>query len=218
VSSNGQGLKKELKGLAARNACTQTGDNARRRRFKLARDVKAVEVRLDRELHISELKPTCNEWFSRSQPFLDSGEAFEDHLASFLAELGKVRTPTGEGETLNKALEAVSKLPISELPVIPGMPDAPESWRTLAALHRELRRLSTKKNKSYFLSYRDAAKAFLGLSPQKAHNITQAFARLGVIKIVRKGQPRLNGGKAAEFRYLLPEPESAEEDDDEIPV
>jgi len=27
-----------------------------------------------------------------------------------------------------------------------------------------------------------------------------------VVKIVRKGQARLNGGKTAEFRYLLPQP------------
>jgi hypothetical protein len=87
------------------------------------------------------------------------------------------------------------------LPVTPGIPEAPESWRRLAALHRELSRLSEKR--TYFLSYRDAAKVYEGLSHQAAHTITFALARLGVIRIVRKGQARLNGGKAAEFQYLL---------------
>jgi len=125
--------------------------------------------------------------------------------------------PTGEGDTLRKALEAASKLPAPELPLIPGMPNAPEPWRRLAALHRELSRLSA--NGKYFLSYRDAAKAYDGLSPQSAHNIILALAQLGVIKIVRKGKAGLNSGKAAEFRYLLAESESAsaQEGDDEIP-
>jgi len=55
------------------------------------------------------------------------------------------------------------------------------------------------------------------LSYQAAYSITLALARLGVIKIVCKGKARLNGGKAAEFRYLLPESESADQGDDEIP-
>jgi hypothetical protein len=110
--------------------------------------------------------------------------------------------PTGEGDTLNKALEAVSKLSSSELAKIPGYEDAPEHWRRLAGLHRELFRLC--RGKTYFLSYRDAAKVFPGLSHQLAYTITLALDRLGVIKIVSKGKALPTGGKAAEFRYLLP--------------
>jgi len=55
----------------------------------------------------------------------------------------------------------------------------------------------------YFLSYRDAAKVYDGLSHQEAHTITFALARLGVIKIESKGKAGLNGREAAEFRYLL---------------
>jgi hypothetical protein len=80
----------------------------------------------------------------------------ENHFAKFLAELTKVRVPTGEGDTLNKALGAVLKLSLSQLPLIPDYADAPESWRRSAGLHRELSRLSA--NGTYFLSYRDAAK------------------------------------------------------------
>src|SRR5262249_16640327 len=217
--SNGQGLdgetEKALKGLAARNACTER-NTARKRRFKLLRDLRAVEKGSGRMLEIAALMPAFDEWHRLSQPVLDPAKTPDDYLAAFVAELGKVRVPTGEGETLKKALEAVSKLALSQLPVIPGMPDAPESWRRIAALHRELRRLCA--NGTYFLSYRDAAKAYDGLSHQAAHTITFALARVGVVKIVRKGQTRLNGGKAAEFRYLLAQADGPDDEDDEIPV
>jgi hypothetical protein len=205
--SKGQGLdgelEKELKELAARNACTRAGDRAGKRRFKFARGVRAVEKRLGRELTTGERLLAFTEWHRVSQRFVDSDD---DHLAAFLAELGKVRVPTGEGDTFNKARESVSKLADSELPVIPGIPDARESWRRIAALHRELSRLSG--GNTYFLSCRDAAKAYPGLSHQTAYNINLALAQLDVIKIVRKGQARLDGGKAAEFRYLLPQTEN----------
>jgi hypothetical protein len=124
--SEGQGLNvelgKELQGLAACNACTRSGDRAESKRFKLARDVRAVEVRLGRQLDINEVTLICSAWFNCSQPFLEQGDTFEDHLAAFLAELGKVRFPTGEGATLTEAVENVSKLSFSELPEIPGIP------------------------------------------------------------------------------------------------
>jgi len=56
--SNGQGLdrelEKELRGLAARNACTER-NTARTRRFKLLRDLKAVEKRIGQNLSNAEL-------------------------------------------------------------------------------------------------------------------------------------------------------------------
>jgi len=94
------------------------------------------------------------------------------------------------------------------------MPEAPESWRRLTALHRELSRLCA--NGKHFLSYRDAAKAYEGMNHRAAYTITLALAQLGVIKIVCKGKARSSGGKAAEFRYLLLESESASAED-EIP-
>jgi hypothetical protein len=205
--SNGQGPEKALEALGARNACTAR-NTARRRLWTLVRDLKAVEKGTGRELPITARMVAFDEWYRLSQPFLDPEKTRDDYLAEFLAGLGKVRVPTGQGDTLNKALEAVAKYSLSELPVIPGMPDAPESWRKLAALHRELFRLCGSK--TYFLSYRDAAKAQDGLNHQTAYNITFALARLGVIKVVRKGQARANGGKAAEFRYLLSESRKGE--------
>jgi hypothetical protein len=215
--SKGQGLdkelEKELKDLSERNACTRAGDTAGRKRFKLARDVRAVEKRIGRELTISELMPVFDGWHRLSLPLLNSAKTRDDYLAAFLAELFKVRVPTGEGDTLDKALKAFAKLSVSELPVIPGIPNAPESWRRIATLHRELSRLCV--NGTYFLSYRDAAKAYDGLSHQTAHTITLALARLGIIKIVRKGKACLNGGKAAAFRYLLPQIENPSEEQDD---
>lgn len=78
----------------------------------------------------------------------------------------------------------------------------------VAALHRELSRLCA--GKTYFLSCRDTAKVFPGLSHQTAYNINLALAQLGVIKIVSAGDPRPNGGKATEFRYLLSQSENGD--------
>jgi hypothetical protein len=202
--SDGQGLQEELKGLAARNACTAR-NTARTRRWKLVRDLRAAEERIGRKLSNIELMLAFNEWHRLSQPFLDPTKTRDDYLAAFLAELGKVRVPTGEGDTLNKALEAVSKLSPSELPMIPGMPDTPESLRRVAALHREMSRLC--EGKTYFLGCRDAAKASPGLSHQTAYNINLALAQLGLIEIVRVGDAHPNG-KASRFRYLLAQTEN----------
>jgi CHC2 zinc finger len=151
---NGQGLEKELEGLAARNAYTQR-NTAKDGLWQFARDLRAVEKRFGK-LSNRELMLAFDEWHRLSQPFLDPQKTRDDYLAAFLAKPAKVRIPTGEGDTFNKALEAVSKLSVSELPAIPGAPDAPEGWRRVAALHRELSRLAA--NGTYFLSYRDAAK------------------------------------------------------------
>ncbi len=202
--SNGQGLEKELEGIAATNACTERG-TARKRRWQLARDLRALEKRLCRKLSPSELMRAFNEWFRLSQAFLDPAKTRDSYLAAFLAELSKVRVPTGEGETIKNALEYVSTLPASELPVIPRVADAPESWRRVAALHRELCHRSA--NKTYYLSCRDAAKAWHGLSKSSAANINRALAQLAVIEIVRIGDARPNG-KASSFRYLLRQTEN----------
>jgi hypothetical protein len=218
--SEGQGLdkelEKELKGLAARDACSRAGDKADKKSFEVARGVQASEKRMGRRLTTAERLLAFGEWYRLSERFLDPAKTRDDYLTDFLAQIAKVRVPTGQGETKQKALEAVSKLAPSELPMIPQMPNAPEGWRRVLAYHRELSRLSG--GNKYFLSYRDAAKVYSGLTPPKAYNITLALVTVGLIEIVHKGKAGLNSRKAAEFRYLLPEPESAEEDDDKIPV
>jgi hypothetical protein len=201
--SNRQGLDKELeeelKDLATRYACTQCNNGARKSLFEIARGVRAIEKKTGRKLTTDELMVAFNEWHRVSGRWLDPEE---DHLASFLAGLGKVRVPMGEGDSLNKALEAVTKLSVSELPAIPGVTNARESWRRIAALHREMSCRSA--NNTYFLSYRDAARVLPGLSHQTAYSITLSLGWLGVIEIVSKGDTR-PGGKASTFRCLLPQ-------------
>ena len=198
--SNGQEVEQALKACAARNACKQRGGE-KKAVWQLARDFVAVQKRSGRKLSNSDSVLALYEWHRLSLPFLDPGKTFEDYLTAFLAKPAKVRIPTGEGDTLNKALEAVAKLSDSELPVIPGIPDAPERLRRVGALHRELSRLCG--GKKYFLTCRDAAKACPGLSHQKPYNINLALAQLGVIEVVRAGDAH-PGGRASYYRYLLP--------------
>jgi hypothetical protein len=204
--SNGQTLAAKqqqfLESLAVNNACARAGDNADRKRFKLARYIWTIEKTTGRQLNADELSVAFTKWHQVSEPFLDPAKTRDDHWIAFLAELEKARVPIGEG-ALEKALDNVSKLSLDQLPVIPGYGNAPEKCRRLAGLHRELHRLSP--NGTHFLSYRDAAKAHEGLSHQEAHTITLALRRAGVIEIINKGEAGLNSGKAAEFRYLLPE-------------
>jgi hypothetical protein len=201
--SNGQGLQKALKELGARNACNER-ITAKKALWQLARDVRALEKQVSRKLSNSELMRVFDEWHRLSQPFLDPAKARDDYLEAFLAKPAKVRIPTGQGDTLDKALKTVAKLSPDELPVIPEIPHASERLRRVAALHRELSGLC--EGKTYFLSCRDTAKLFPGLSHQAAYNINLALARLGVIKIVRAGDSR-PGGKASQFRYLLSQTE-----------
>jgi hypothetical protein len=213
--SEGQACReKALKILATHNACTKP-DSARPRLWQLVRDLRAAEKRLNRELQVAEMMIAFDEWHRRSQPFLDPAHTRDDYLPTFLAAFRKVRVPTGEGETNKKALEAVSQLPASKLPIIPGMPDAPESLRRVAALHREMSRICG--GNTYFLSCRDAAKAVPGLSYQAACDINGALERLRVVKIVRLGDSRPNG-KASEFRYLLSQSEDGAEEHSEIEI
>jgi CHC2 zinc finger len=200
--SNGQGIEKELRDLAVRNACTRAGDRAERKRFKLARDVRGFEVELGRKLDTPEL--VLYEWHRLSQPFLNPVGTRDDHLIAFFAELAKVREPTSEDDKLQKALENVSKLLPDQLPTLPSVPEKfREKYRRLAALHREMSRLC--EGKIYFLSYRDAAKVCDDLVHQEAHTITYGLVTLGMIEIVSKGKAGLNSRKASEFRYLLSE-------------
>jgi hypothetical protein len=211
VSSNGQGLETELRALAEQNCCTVPGSGAKKR-FDLLRGLKAVEERIGRKLTNAEVTLALDEWYRLSRPVLDPAETREHHLLSGLAELRKVRVPAGR-EAITQALEAVLKLAASQLRIIPGMPNAPQSLRRVAALHHELSRRSTEKDKRYFLGCRDAAKAHPGLSKSEAAIINHALVELGVIHIVRPGE-QVPGGRASEFRYLLSQSENGAEEDD----
>jgi CHC2 zinc finger len=197
--SNGQGLQKALKELGARNACNKR-ITVKKRLWQLARDLRALEKQIGRKLSNSELMLVFDEWHRLSQPFLDPAKTRDDYLEAFLAKPAKVRIPTGEGDTLNRALETVAKLSPDELPVIPEIPHASERLRRVTALHRELSRLCG--GKTYFLTCRDTAKVFPSLRHQAAWKINDALAQLGVVEVVRAGDPH-PGGRASQFRYLL---------------
>jgi hypothetical protein len=169
------------------------------------RDLKAVQKQIGRRLQIAELTIAFDEWHRLSLCFLDPAKTSEYYEAKFFSEFSKVRFATGDG-TLMAALENVAKLSPDQLPEILGKPNASESWRRLAALHRELSGLRGKP--THFLAYRDAARVFDGMSHQEAHAITGALETLGVIKIVSKGKAGLNSREAAEFRYLLSQSEN----------
>jgi CHC2-type zinc finger protein len=68
--SKGQGLEKELKDLAARNACTERS-TARKRRWQLLRDLRAVQERIARKLTTVELVQVFDEWYRASLPLRD---------------------------------------------------------------------------------------------------------------------------------------------------
>ena len=208
-------LRTELKALAARNACTGC-TRPEQTSWQLARDLKAVAKRIGRKLSVIELMITFDEWHQLSLPLLDAGKTRDRYWMEFLAQLQKVRVPTGEG-TIAEALEYVSKLTEPELPILPGYGNA-SAPRKLIALHRELSRRSTKKDRVYFLSYRDAAKVCDGLSHQEAHTITFALASVGVIEIVSNGKSGLNSREAAEFRYLLPDSENGAQEGGGLPI
>jgi hypothetical protein len=197
--------------MLAAHAC-EKHKTARKSLWQLERNVRRVEKEVGRELDISELMIAFNEWHRLAESSLDPAKTRDDYLIEFLDALRKVRVATGEGETIKKAIEAVSKLSPAALPTIPGMPEAPERCRRVLALHRELHRLCN--GNAYFLSSRDTAKVLPGLRHQQASEINDALQRLGAIEHVRRGDQRPNG-KAAYYRYLLPEIQSYRDEDDE---
>ena len=154
--SNGQALEEELKGLAGRNATEQS--TARKRRWQLARDVRAVEKRSGRPLRNGELMQVLNEWHRLSQPFLDPQKTRDDYLAAFLAGLRKVQACRQAKATRStKRVKPFRNCRARNCRSYPGCRNAPERWRRLAALHREL--FQRTGGNTYFLTCRDTAKA-----------------------------------------------------------
>jgi hypothetical protein len=176
-----------------------TAKHCSHKAIQIVTDLKAVQKQIGRKLKAAELETAFDEWYRLSLKLLDPAKTRDCYEAKFLSEFAKVRFATGEGR-LATALENVAKLSASQLPIIPSKPNAPESWRRLTALHYELACLRAKP--TYFLSYRDAARVFDGMTRQQAFDITGALFTLGVIDFVSKGKAGLNSGKATEFRNL----------------
>jgi len=68
--SVGHDDEKALKMLAGCNAC-KAQNTARKRLWQLARDLSALETKVNRELEVAEIIVAAGEWYRLSQPFLD---------------------------------------------------------------------------------------------------------------------------------------------------
>jgi hypothetical protein len=89
------------KELAHQNA-VGSDDEDEDHRWQLARDARAVELAIEGELTIAESTLMLDQWCRCS--ILDSRKR-DDYLAAFLIEVRKVRVATGEGDTVNKAVD-----------------------------------------------------------------------------------------------------------------
>lgn len=183
-----------LQDLGRGCACYQR-DTAREKRWKLWGDLKAIEKRLNRKLDIRECLIAFEAWHTVSGQFLDPAKTKEDYLARFLGERRKRRVATGEGDTLANALLRIEMLP---LPQIPKLPNAPLTWRRVAALHREMARAT---GGDYFLGCRDAIKAAGLRSADQGRIINDALFACGLTQLKRAGRG-VPGGEASTWKYL----------------
>lgn len=186
----------EILALAAARFAAKAHNTARPERWKLLRELKAIEKRAGRTLTISERLIVFDAWRQASLPFLDPEKTRGDYLARFLAEQSKVRVATGDGDLVETALRRINALP---LPEIPGLLDAEESWRRVLAMHREMARQTGCT--VYFLGSRDSARAAGLESRNQANTINHALVSCGAIRLVRVGD-QFKGGKASEWEYL----------------
>jgi hypothetical protein len=187
--------------IAKSLACREKG-KGHRAQFQLARYVRRFEMETGRPLDNDELRAVHRRWFSASTAL--PAEATEaEAFGEFIDRLRKVRIlPGTTGDTLRLAKQRARALP---LPEIPGFTDAPDSMRKIAALHRELQRVTS--DAPHFLTAEDA-REFAALKHKiKAHRIQLRLAddRLGVLRCVKRGDPR-KGGKPTLWLYLLPIP------------
>ena len=190
----------ELRALGERCACSKKGAE-RRARFELARAVQGLEQCLGRELSFNEQVAAFNGWYKKGGEFMKG--KYDKQLALFLRERASVKKPRGGDIAFRRMVKTVAELPASELPVISGFEgDAPETWRRVAALHREKARQA--KGGVYQLSCRDTANALEGWDHREAYALNDALAKAGVIEKVENGAVGKRKGVAARWRYLLP--------------
>src|SRR5262249_10994588 len=127
--------RSELRTLGESCACSKKGSE-RRARFELARAVHGLEQCLGRGLSFDEQVTAFNAWYEEARAFMKG--KYDKQLALFLRERGSVKKPKGGDIAFRRMVKTVVELPDSELPVISAFEgDAPESWRRIAALHRE---------------------------------------------------------------------------------
>ena len=86
--SSSQELGNELEELAKCNACAER-DTARERRWKLVRDLLAVEKRISRKLNPDEADENVRRMAGLSQPYLDPKKTRDDYLGQFFGRTWK---------------------------------------------------------------------------------------------------------------------------------
>jgi hypothetical protein len=185
-------LVKAAEGLMAENR----GESSKRM-FAVARHVSAFERRHGRD--DSARDAAFNAWYGLSLPALDPEHCRAEYHGTFIRSIAKVRKAIGaEGDTLANAIRRADAMPYPE---IPRVPDAPKGWKQVAAVCRELQRDAGEA--AFFLSARDASRIIGAKHPPIGHRVLNNLEAFEVLRRVSRGEAR-TGGKAAEFRYLLP--------------
>ena len=208
----------ELRSLGEQHARRKKGKKGAERaaRYELARAVAGLQLCLGRQLSFDERATALNAWYEKSKVF--TMMEYDEQLALFMKELKTVKKPIGGDVAFRRMVQAVAKLPANELPVISAFKGAPEIWRRVAALHRELARQA--KGGVYPLSSRDTASA-LGWEHQSAHALNDVLVELRVIEKAENGAAGKRKGVATKWCYLLPlypiEVGAMADDDDNLP-
>jgi hypothetical protein len=198
-------LLSELRSLGEAYACRKSGrrgksSGERSARFELARAVRGLELCLGRKLSFDERVTALKAWYEKSKAVTKM--EYDKQLALFMKELTSVKKPKGGDVEFRRMVQTVAKLPASELPAIDAFEgEAPETWRRVAALHREKARQA--KGSVYELSSRDTGDA-LGWDHQAAHALNDVLEEAGVIKKAENGAAGKRKGVATKWRYLLP--------------
>ena len=182
--------------LKARELASTARGQSHKRLFALARAVLGFEAHTGSQVPRDSVFET---WFFASKANLDPADTRPQYLARFRGMFRKVRKIPSKGHAL---IEAEQRARVSTMPDIPGATDFPNGWRFLAAVCRELQRLAGEA--PFFIGTRDAARIATGTAHAEiGSRALQDLIEFGVIERVRRGDAR-PGGKASEFRYLLP--------------
>ncbi len=182
----------------ARNLASSGRGQSRESLFTLARIVYTYEK--SKDVNSAVCRRIFDVWYDASKPNLDPNKTRAEYLASFLSKVKKVRMPLGSGNALQEAIESADRKPYPE---IPDASDAPEAWRRLAAVCRELRDGAAGSDRTFYLSTRSAALIIGKNSAMEGSRALEALVNFGVIECVRRGDAGLKNGKASRFRYLL---------------
>ncbi|MGE5611217.1 MAG: hypothetical protein ACM359_18350 [Bacillota bacterium] len=166
-----------------RNACL----------MKLARGLKFDAGLKDQPLR--EVRPWFNKWYGKAKSIIGT-KSTEENWADFVHAWNQAKYPLGV-DIRQVALERAKANPLSD------------EWgyesdivRLLGAWCRELASFSdySKPDGRFFLGSHDAGKR-LGIEPKQAGRYLEMFCAEGVLELIEKGTPGLNG-RANRYRWI----------------